>query len=683
MVNLSGNTLFDIEFNDGNRPVFKIVFSYEGASGMRPYETPAVVISSSFYDDIEAIREYLEIDESPRSRALIIEQFEKAFIRAYSGRRLDDLYHFTPIFVLQARGFEQIWEDIKVLLRYDGNSLFDDASSSLVKILTGIDNTQKLYDKLYDNPKEVMDLYDLINGKYTDIYMTLLSALCELHCVDNIYAAPRVIKSKSHKVTVNVTTGERPGLLIRNYDANNQPSNKDFMLGPNGTEFMEKLRVASLETSILNPLAMVWVENRDTKEVVCLPALYVKHINDRESWQRLAALAEFTITIISMIGALRLIVAGARGLILLIAVSDLTIGTVDLLIKNEAIKEALSQTEGGRWLLDNWNGITMIAGGVLLSTLLVKGILKAAPDVIASLVKRTESRELMDFYFRIYASAVVRIELRGTTKGTVRLITFSELKSYNRTGEWLRICREMEECGLTVVVGKETPIFTKQIARGFLSRQGMRSSTTSADRYSIIWKGEEVFSGSYAAIEGRLKDIFANGRRAAVKWLDDFFTGFSGLVKYGDTHLSNIAFQYRKGKLFYNSPGNVVVIKFRNKMGNTEIRIFETVEKVKIKGVKVENIHIEREALDELEAEGINLKKDVLELFSEFEPCSLSGFKCKSMLNKRIPSTKVSWAFLYPGDHADVAGKKIRAEQKQLRFFTIVKLFNEGYYDTK
>lgn len=666
LVDFSRNTVFTIEFDNDNRPLFSIIFTYEGAMGTRNVETSAVVISSSSYGDIEAVREYLLINEDPGAREVIIKAFRTAFRRVGSAEMLNDLYKFTPSFVLQDRGDEQLWEDMQQLLNFDEASIFDDASGALVQLLAGFNNTEMLYDKLYEGPGQVMRLYDLINGKHVEPFLAFLRILAALHGIEDESNRLKVYKGKNYRLFIDAKSGSRPGISIRNYYLKDQPADKlwDSQLDPK--RFSVDLGNLAMNTEVLNPMAMVLFEDKDTGESALVPVLYIKYMDDMQRWEALIELVGLSLTVISLLGSLGVIATGVRGVLLWLAVGDLVLSTADLLMQSEDIKKALQQTEGGRWLVENWNNISLIGGGVLLSTVLIKGILQAAPDIIATLVKQSGSQELLDLYMRIYAAAVIRMEIRGASRGTLRMVSMSELRSYSTSPSWQNVvCKGMEETGLTLVVGKETRVVRNATSSGILGQSGTRTAVIGNDQYAVLWKGEVIHSGDFSSTQSRLKYIFENGTDA-VKWLDNFIDTV-GLVKYGDSKLSNLAIEYRRSLgANANHRGNVTVFQYTDEKGVSHTRVFSTDGESKK--------HAERIAKETLEEEGISFDR-VTHIFSEYAPCELEGAYCKRMLRDFFPNAKVSFSWEYPGTRQNKEAIKARRISKEKRDKEFYKIF--------
>lgn len=669
-VGFSGNSVFNVEFNEENRPLFKIIFTYEGAMGTRNSETSAVVITSSLYDDIEAVREYLLINEAPGAKEIIIKEFRKAFRRVGSVKMLNDLYKFTPSFVLQDRGDEQLWKDMQLLLNFDEASIFDDSSAALVRLLAGFNNTEMLYDKLYESSAQVIRLYDLINGKHVEPFLAFLGILAAFHGNENESNLLKVYKGKNYSLFIDTKLGNIPGISIKNYYARDQP--EEFWKAGDIEQFNVDLGDLQLNTGFLNPMTMVMFENKETGENALVPVLYLKYMDDKEFWEALIDLVGLTLTVISILGSLGIIATGVKGVLLWLAVGDLVLSNADLLMQSDDIKNALQQTEGGRWLVENWNNISLIGGGVLLSTVLVKGILQAAPDIIATLVKKSGSRELLDLYMRMYAAVVIRMEIRSSVEGTLRMISISELRSFSTGPTWQNlVCKGMEETGLTLVVGKEARVVRNATSSGFLGQTGTQTAVIGNDQYSIIWKGEVIHSGDFSSAQSRLKYIFERVAEDVVKWADNFIDTV-GLVKYGDSKLSNLAMEYRRALgMRADHKGNIAIFQYTDESGKSHTRIFSTIEE---KLFATDKRHAERIGKEALEAEGIPLD-GVTHIFSEYAPCELGGAECKDLLETFFPKAKVSYSYEYPGTDSDPIGIKARQLSREKRAKDFIKLF--------
>jgi len=63
--------------------------------------------------------------------------------------------------------------------------------------------------------------------------------------------------------------------------------------------------------------------------------------------------------------------------------------------------------------------------------------------------------------------------------------------------------------------------------------------------------------------------------------------------------------------------------------------------------------------IEELESNGIPLE-NVDAIYSELEPCDVSGGKCAKMLSEKVPNADVTYSFDYPGQGS--ASRELRIQ---------------------
>ena len=110
-------------------------------------------------------------------------------------------------------------------------------------------------------------------------------------------------------------------------------------------------------------------------------------------------------------------------------------------------------------------------------------------------------------------------------------------------------------------------------------------------------------------------------------------------IKYGSSDLSKKTIDFRQRENYWGD-SNIAAASYIDQNGE-----MQTIVKRSSPGGK----HSERLIIEELENNGIPLE-NVKELYSELEPCDVSGGKCARMLNEKVPNAEITYSFDYPGD---------------------------------
>jgi hypothetical protein len=111
-------------------------------------------------------------------------------------------------------------------------------------------------------------------------------------------------------------------------------------------------------------------------------------------------------------------------------------------------------------------------------------------------------------------------------------------------------------------------------------------------------------------------------------------------VALGSEDLSQFAVNFRKTLATPNHRGNVAVFEYVDNNGNLVKKAFTT---------EVNNsFHSEEIAIDFFSSQNIP-KQNIKRIYSELEPCELTGHTCKVKLDANFPSAQKSYSYDYPG----------------------------------
>ena len=169
---------------------------------------------------------------------------------------------------------------------------------------------------------------------------------------------------------------------------------------------------------------------------------------------------------------------------------------------------------------------------------------------------------------------------------------------------------------------------------------------TSEAEYHI---SNKVYNGDIVFVETSNKEIFALTQEnfntsIKVKGIANLpFLSYGGkLVKttLGTDDLSQFAVNFRKTLPVPNHRGNVAVFEYIDINGTLTKKAFST---------EINNSsHSEEIAIDFFNTQNIP-KQNVRRIYSELEPCELSGHTCKAKLEANFPKAQKSFSYYYPG----------------------------------
>ena len=121
-------------------------------------------------------------------------------------------------------------------------------------------------------------------------------------------------------------------------------------------------------------------------------------------------------------------------------------------------------------------------------------------------------------------------------------------------------------------------------------------------------------------------------------------------VEYASTDLSKMAYEYRANNNIGNGR-NVAVFEYLDKNGEWAFEIAHSKGK-----------HSERIIIDSLKNKGIE-DWQVNRIYSELEPCTIPGGKCKQYISLHFPDAEVTYSFEY-GDTKESRTKGVKELKK-------------------
>ncbi|MBL7746242.1 MAG: hypothetical protein JNM19_02340 [Chitinophagaceae bacterium] len=500
-IDFSQRSYSTIKF-DGNTAIYYLKFQYaKFENNPSEEERWAIEFSSTNYQHISLLRSYFSEQLSEEGKQLIVTYFNYAFSSAgTSPKKLKALYSGCPIFVMNQRGDEQLWTDLKILLKFDKSSWFKDASSSMVSIITGFNDLEMAYEKLEKDPVLVLELYDYINGSNAGDYCVFLNMLSKL------FASPARRKThieipygKGYSLDSDLFFNTKKGTInIAVYTKTRVPIPKPPSL-PAGITIPDSTISYNLllNQPALHPLDIITLYDVETKKKQYVPAIYVKYLSDMKEWGDIIEAIVIVVDLIIIIVSVGTLTGEAVALSsAIIASIDLGLAAIDLALKFDPVKSFLSQSAVGKWFVDNWDEIFPAAGIVMLTPMLTRGLLKYGASVIKELSRLgdTLATEFADIIRKLILK--IKVELYIASYNKIVLCSFEPFtmaaQLFGQT-----IARGMEEAG--ILLGK--------LSEGELK--------------TLMYNGSKVAEGDIGEIRKILMEIFKKSGDDLIKYLEE------------------------------------------------------------------------------------------------------------------------------------------------------------------
>lgn len=427
--------------------------------------------------------------------------YSNQILETTKPKELDFLYENAPDFVFESILDEDLFEHLKILLKWDHKKWFIDSSNAMMKILLGFKNLKKLYEMLEQDPNYILQLYQEMDKSNPQMFGEMMSFLGILFCnkdkdkrtivipVGENYSLDSDLFFDKSSETINLNVYEK----IQSKNNNNPMSNYVGGLAPaipTGT-IIELKSLASY--SKLHPLDMVTIVSDDgTTQAVA--AIYVKYLSDAAEREDIQNTVYVIIAIVSILVSAGALASGAGIFWSTVAVTDIALATVDLALRVDEIKKELSKYEAGKWFVENWDAIYGVAGVAMLSTITAsitaRGILTNGPLLLAKLTY--QKGQLKNFVRSAIANAILNIEISNFTKNTFKYIPWEEIrtvKGIDNFGISTSIAKKMHKANVIMAISED------------------------AQTMVLIYKGEAIAVGDGKSIKKTLKSIYTYARK--------------------------------------------------------------------------------------------------------------------------------------------------------------------------
>ena len=466
------------------------------------------------------------------------------------------LYQVAPPFVLQTLGDDFLLAHLKQLLSGDKGSWFWDAGPAMVNILMGFNDLKKLYNLFYDDPKFTKDIYKYINedsGENSrETYCNFLTVLCLIYQeIEDIDKLDTVYVGGDYELNSDLFWDTPNKVFIENYyDYTKEvPTTANYGNGYQKKKYVSK-RHYHLQKKY-HPLDMVILADKETGQMSIVPAIFVKRLSDIAEWNQIMNVLMIIVTIISMLTSVGILLRGAVGLIRVMAVADLIIGSIDLLLANEKFRETLKNSgPAGKWFVENWPIISLMSSMGIMSIQMAKGFIKHA-DSLVNFFNKAEKFDIADQIKKMWKHAQETIEqgVKGQGLGDATKSFFKNLgvkteevagagKILGQTTDYTCVAsstrmilddfgKELSEDYVANAVKTVKPTATNPGGARVLDigdgLYGMR-----LERFHQVTRG--LANDSKATMKELITQLKKNGRKAVVSVYDETFKGHAIVV---------------------------------------------------------------------------------------------------------------------------------------------------------
>jgi len=434
---------------------------HTGYSLTIPYaskEGAAITIWAYSFDDYSKLLSFLGLDFTEIAKESFRKKYKQELLAAGKDcNKLDILYENMPPFVLEAITDEDLWAHLVSIsscsMRADEGT---DEEKAALNIMRGFKDRKKLYDKLYQKPQVVKELYDGIDGDNCFSYLNILTTLTN---------------------TYGKNPTEKQYAYIGKVPNNKYPSHLDW----NGKDYFTTVGVGNINGPIaigtqvgrmnVSPFnwgsVQVWgdinhfqVNNLldqgvlykdEEKNMDILPAIYIGHLAEKDGQGKLLSAINTGTMAVGFLGSARVLFAKGAGYIAKgIAFSELSKLAIDAFMSNEDNKkEVASWGSEGKWIADNWTTISTTIDLTTLGSQLLVNFVRNGTKVSGKFKVRGNAKEADELDEMIKSASAVKVareELIASIKARLGV-----LKNPARpilAGE-----------GIPLVNGKQTRIF--------------------------------------------------------------------------------------------------------------------------------------------------------------------------------------------------------------------------------
>jgi hypothetical protein len=356
-------------------------------------QTDAITIWFYSYEDFSKFFEYLGLTLTQTAKDNIVASYKKAIQAADNDcNKLDVIYETIPDFVITEIDDETLFAHLSILSQCQmnktvakivvGKSLDTDEEQAALTILNHIKDKTLLYNKLYDNPKVVIDLYTKIN---TDDNQKALIQLFEDVC--------KQYWDNHEEIVTDVYNIEHNFYIlpnVKNHGSKNQSSISLWGVRNSGgispIDYMPK-------SSAFNPFEPVFVSYSDAADlnerqqfIYAIPAIGLLYLADKQEYKDSKEAVSFFLQVLSIYASAYAVTEATGTLSKAIGWAGLLNESTRIFANNDNVRTYL---ESQPWGEDFMKVYSSISTGVDIATIVHGGFLaiKFNADEVRNVLK--------------------------------------------------------------------------------------------------------------------------------------------------------------------------------------------------------------------------------------------------------------------------------------------------------
>ena len=374
-------------------------------SERKELDKSAVFINAFSYSDFELLLNYFEKPLTGDEQETIISRFHSARNLAVQKKSTDILglvYRNAPEFYFSRLNKSQIYGDLIFFLKQDEKYWsIDDESSDLLVLLSRFGDPQFLYDQFNKNPKDVVAIYENLDGTKSSIFhegkevhtkTIFASFLFNLCTLGKVKISSERKKKKYHfkhtsefKLDSNAWGDGGSTFFLKQReitwvytDEVKTDEGKTLVAAGN-----KKIVRDVDEGDDYHPLDMVFLSmsTQGGGEIALeVPAIFVKDIAFHGEWGEIMKIIRIGAGLVFLIIGIITLGTASGPLLVLLAMIEIGVALTDMVII--ANEDQLMQSEKGLQFLENYNNITMGLAIVTGIPVLIRSTLKLGAKLL-------------------------------------------------------------------------------------------------------------------------------------------------------------------------------------------------------------------------------------------------------------------------------------------------------------
>jgi hypothetical protein len=441
-------------------------------------------------------------------RMSFYQTFKKELFKTTDVEKIVFLFENAPSWIAENFKSKELIEYLKLILSYDVDGWFSgyvDGSCAFINVLRGFNTLEKcvdLYKFFKENPKFVKDTYHALDSTSVwegveqpnkTIFASFLTSLS--YAVMGAEGVNVGYPTKTFYIgdgyTINTSAIGALDFNDTQYFLKQERTKLVAMIPLNNFYFYPLTYDEDLEEgAYYDPLQMVQLYDVTQKTVIVVPAIFLHDTASRNELAQIMKVVRIGVNV--FIIAISIASLGsASPLIALAAAADVTFATADTII-------ALAEDDLSKEFVETWSKIYLVGGAVTAGPLLLNGIFKGGVKILDG----TAKAEFKNFVRAFVLKVVLEKNIANFAKSTIKEILF------------------VEQAIIADGVRIELAEITRLQNAGAIFIKGI-DFDGKIKGYAIIYKGEEIASGTAKEVRKTLKDAWKASGAKLVEVLDD------------------------------------------------------------------------------------------------------------------------------------------------------------------